>query len=203
MARSVFGFLSRRPENPELVGPGHLLRLPQLRDYDAWFRLRSASRHFLQPWEPEWGRDDLTEANYRARVIRAEQENASGLAVPLLLFDRKSGELLGGIHIGHIRRGASQSCMIGYWMGAMHAGKGHMRAALPLAIHHIFHGLSLHRIEAACIAENHVSIRLLEGAGFEREGLMRQYWNINGEWRDHLLYALINGPAGTDRTMES
>ncbi|WJH39219.1 GNAT family N-acetyltransferase [Aliirhizobium terrae] len=191
MGRSVFRFLSRHPDTPELLGPEHLLRLPHQSDYSQWFKLRSESRSFLQPWEPTWRGDELTESAFRARVVRGGQEYASGLAVPLLLFRREDMVLLGGLTIGYIRRGAAQSCMIGYWMGEKHAGQGHMLAALRVAIPYIQGGLQLHRIEAACIPENWKSIRLLEKAGFEREGLLRKYLKINGEWRDHVMFSRL------------
>lgn len=191
MARSVFRFLSRQPEYPELASGAHILRLPDYGDYRQWHVLRNASRDFLQPWEPTWRSDELSEASFRVRVSRNRQEYSSGLSVPLFLFDRRDMTLLGGITIGHIRKGAAQSCMIGYWMGALHAGKGHMFAAVALVIPYIFEGLRLHRIEAACIPDNERSIRLLEKSGFVQEGLLRKYLKINGEWRDHLMFSLI------------
>jgi [ribosomal protein S5]-alanine N-acetyltransferase len=51
--------------------------------------------------------------------------------------------------------------------------------------------LRLHRIEAATLAHNDASIRVLERNGFEREGFARSYLKINGEWRDHILFAMI------------
>lgn len=191
MARSVFGFLSRQGSGEEISGPDHYLRLPRNSDYKAWRKLRSESRAFLEKWEPAWDPDALTEGSFRMRVIRANQEFASGVAAPMLLFHRETEELLGGVTVGHIRRGASQSCMIGYWMGEKHAGKGHMSQAIGPVISYIFIRMNLHRIEAACIPDNDRSIRLLEKAGFEREGYMKSYLKIRGEWRDHLLYALV------------
>ncbi len=192
MTRSVFGFLSKQATAEEITDADYYLRLPRNADYKAWYRLRSESRAFLEKWEPAWDSDALTEAAFRNRVIRSSQEFASGVALPLLLFSRAKDELLGGLTIGHIRRGASQSCMIGYWMGERHAGQGNMSAAVRMAVRHIFDRLNLHRIEAACIPENDRSIRLLEKAGFQREGYMRDYLKIRGEWRDHLLYALVS-----------
>lgn len=192
MARSVFGFLSKQATAEEIAGQDHYFRLPRNADYKAWYKLRSESRAFLEKWEPAWEPDALTESAFRNRVIRSSQEFASGVAIPMLLFSRERDELLGGLTIGHIRRGASQSCMIGYWMGERHAGKGHMSAAVRIVIRHVFERLNLHRIEAACIPENDRSIRLLENAGFQREGYMRDYLKIRGEWRDHLLYALVS-----------
>jgi ribosomal-protein-alanine N-acetyltransferase len=191
MSKSVFRFLSRQPDTPELRGENHLLRLPRYTDYREWQRLRSESRSFLQPWEPIWRHDELTESAFRARVVRSGQEYSSGLAVPLLVFRRQDEVLVGGLTIGYIRRGAAQSCMIGYWMGEKYAGQGHMLAALQVAIPYIYTGLQLHRIEAACIPENWKSIRLLEKAGFEREGVLRRYLKINGEWRDHVMFSRL------------
>ena len=61
---------------------------------------------------------------------------------------------------------------------------------LPL-VSHAFGTMRLHRIEAACIPRNARSIRVLEKAGFTREGLLRSYLCINGTWQDHFIYALI------------
>ncbi len=194
MARSVFRFLSRQSDTVELAGDRHFLRLPRFQDYRQWYALRSESRRFLEPWEPTWRGDELTESAFRSRVIRNEQEFSSGQAVPLLVFARAAGgeaTLLGGLTIGYIRRGAAQCCMIGYWMGERHAGQGHMFGALNLAIPYIFSSLQLHRIEAACIPDNTRSIRLLEKAGFRQEGYLREYLKINGEWRDHVMFSLL------------
>jgi ribosomal-protein-alanine N-acetyltransferase len=172
MTRSVFRFLSRQSDAVELVSDRHLLRLPRFHDYRQWSQLRS-------------------ESPFRARVLRNEQEFSSGQAVPLLVFSREEKVLLGGLTVGYIRRGAAQCCMVGYWMGERHAGKGHMLGALKLAIPYIFSSLQLHRIEAACIPDNTRSIRLLEKAGFQQEGYLREYLKINGEWRDHVMYSLL------------
>ena len=191
MTRSVFRFLSRQSDTVELADDRHLLRLPRFHDYRQWYQLRSESRRFLEPCEPTWRGDELTESSFRARVIRNEQEFSSGQAVPLFVFERTEKTLLGGLTVGYIRRGAAQCCMIGYWMGERHAGQGHMLGALKLVIPYIFSSLQLHRIEAACIPDNTRSIRLLEKAGFRQEGYLREYLKINGEWRDHVMFSLL------------
>lgn len=191
MTGSFFRFLSRQPDTPLLYGDQHVLRLARTSDYRQWASLRSESRDFLQPWEPIWRGDELSELSFRARVRRGVEEYRAGYSVPLLLFSRPDMHLLGGLTIGYIRRGAAQSCMIGYWMGQRHAGKGHMLAALNVAIPYIYGQLQLHRIEAACIPDNWKSVRLLEKAGFEREGLLRRYLKINGEWRDHIMFSRL------------
>jgi len=191
MAKSMFRFLSR--SSPVMLSDkNHVLRLPRYADYSQWYKIRSESRGFLQPWEPTWSNDELTQGAFRSRVVRNEQEYASGQAVPLLIFDANEDVLLGGITIGYIRRGAAQACMIGYWIGEKHARQGHMFSALQLTVHYIFHDLSLHRIEAACIPDNNRSLALLEKAGFQREGTLKGYLKIDGNWRDHVMLARLN-----------
>ena len=95
--------------------------------------------------------------------------------------------------MGNIRHGVAQTGHIGYWMGARFAGRGYMVEAARLVVDYAFTALRLHRIEAACIPGNERSIRVLEKAGFKREGLLRSYLRINGVWQDHHLYALIAG----------
>lgn len=191
MTRSVFRFFSRHLSPVELNSERLLLRMPRASDYRAWQRLRAESREFLQPWEPKWRSDELSGSAFRARLNRYDEEYEAGQAIALFIFGRGEEELLGGITIGLIRRGVAQSCMIGYWMGERHAGRGIMSEALDLVIPYIFGPLELHRIEAACIADNRRSIRLLEKAGFQNEGILRDYLKINGQWRDHLMFSLL------------
>ena len=80
----------------------------------------------------------------------------------------------------------------GYWIGERYAGKGLMLEGLQLLVGHAFQTLRLHRVEAACIPDNRRSIRVLEKAGFQREGLLRSYLRINGVWQDHLLFGLLH-----------
>ena len=116
-------------------------------------------------------------------------------AYTFLIFDNANDELLGGITLGGVRRGVSQSGTLGYWMGASHAGKGRMTRAVAATVEFAVSRLRLHRIEAACIPENAPSIALLERNGFRREGYARGFLRINGAWRDHLLFALVESDA--------
>lgn len=169
-----------------------LLRHAALSDYRAWSQLRKTSEDFLRPWEPTWYPNDLGRYAFRQRLKHNQAEIQRGTALPWLIFERSSGELLGGITIGHIRRGVSQSGQIGYWIGQQYAGQGIMSEALAAVVHHGFTRCGLHRLEAACIPSNERSIRLLRKSGFEEEGRVRSYLKINGQWCDHLLFARIN-----------
>ncbi|UTI85508.1 GNAT family N-acetyltransferase [Mammaliicoccus sciuri] len=47
-------------------------------------------------------------------------------------------------------------------------------------------------MEAGVQPTNIGSVRVLEKAGMIREGLNRSNVRINGEWKDHYLYAIVN-----------
>ncbi len=190
--RSVSGF----DVSLSIAGQGVRLRTPQMSDYAEWADLRERSRAFLTPWEPVWPRDDLTRTAFRRRLRRYAQDIRDDQAYPFFVFRVPDGMLLGGMTLSNVRRGVAQTCSLGYWMGAAHAGKGHMTAAVQAVIPFVFETLCLHRLEAACLPHNVPSIRLLERIGFQREGLARRYLCINGLWQDHLLYALLRDDAG-------
>lgn len=176
-----------------LKGERVFLRLPVASDYREWADLRGRSRAFLEPWEPRWTPDELERTAWRDRLSRYREDYARGAAVSFFIFDNATERLMGGITLGNIRHGVAQSGHIGYWIGEPYAGKGYMLEALNLLVTFAFDTLRLHRIEAACIPSNTRSVRVLEKAGFQREGLLRSYLRINGIWQDHYLYARIAG----------
>jgi ribosomal-protein-alanine N-acetyltransferase len=176
---------------PAIVGDGVVLRLPQMSDYAEWAALREASRDFLTPWEPTWPPDDLTRSSFRRRIKRYAEDQRSDLAYPLFVFRKADNVLVGGLTLANIRRGCAQTGNLGYWIGASHARRGYMTAAVSCFVPFAFQTLRLHRIEAACIPSNTASIRLLEKTGFRREGFAREYLCIDGVWQDHLLFARL------------
>jgi [ribosomal protein S5]-alanine N-acetyltransferase len=167
------------------------LRPPAMDHYEQWATLRHESQNFLRPWEPEWASDELTRGAFRRRIRRYGEEIDRDESYPFFLFLKDRETLVGGLTLGHVRRGVAQAATIGYWMGERYAGKGLMREALEIACAHGFGSLGLHRLEAACVPENERSRRLLLRAGFREEGYAKSYLKITGIWRDHLLFARL------------
>lgn len=184
-----------REAGPVIRGAGIHMRTPTMADYPAWARLREESRAFLAPWEPTWATDELTRAAFRRRLKRYARDLRDDVGYPFLVFRDGDEALLGGLTLAYVRRGVTQSCSLGYWMGAAHAGRGIMTAAVRAVLPFAFGTLRLHRVEAACLPSNAASIHLLEKVGFRREGYARRYLCINGDWRDHLLFALVTDDA--------
>lgn len=175
---------------PVIHGQGVYLRVPHMSDYPDWAELRNRSREFLTPWEPAWTSSELTRASFRRRLKYYARDLKEDLGYAFFLFNNDE-TLLGGLTLSNVRRGVTQACTLGYWIGAPHAGQGYMTAGVTAVIPFVFDTLRLHRLEAACLPNNEASMRLLERTGFVREGIARRYLKINGVWQDHISYALL------------
>ena len=55
-------------------------------------------------------------------------------AYSFLIFTKMDNILLGGINVGNVKRGVSQSASIGYWVGKQHARKGYMHEGLKILL---------------------------------------------------------------------
>lgn len=198
---------------PIVRGEGVVLRGAQMGDYAAWAELRAMSREHLAPWEPQWSRDELTRSAFRRRVRHYQREARDDLGYAFLVFaetpkaPQHAAELswgqpahehmlVGGVTLSNVRRGVTQAATLGYWLGAPFIGRGLMRHAIAAIIPFAFDVLRLHRIEAAIMPANAPSVRLIERAGFAREGLARRYLKIAGRWEDHIIYGLLSEDTG-------
>src|ERR1044071_1882096 len=176
---------------PVIDGDPVFLRAPQMSDYSEWATWRGASRAFLTPWEPTWPADDLGRSAFRRRLRRYAEDQRSDQSYAFFLFRQSDPAPAGGLPLANTRRGVAQGGSLGYWIGEPFARRGLMSGAVRALVPFAFSSLRLHRLEAACIPSNAASIRLLENAGFSREGYARQYLCINGLWQDHLLFARL------------
>jgi len=168
------------------------LRFPVMDDFTQWAELRHQSRAFLVPWEASWPTGDLSRSAFAHRLKHFRGNVRKDEAYPLLIF--KAGEvrtLVGGVTISNVRRGIAQTAQLGYWIGQPHANEGYMSEAVRAVSEFCFDQLGLNRVEAACLVNNNSSARVLEKCGFSYEGQARNYLKINGQWRDHSLYARL------------
>ena len=163
-------------------------------DAAAWARLRVDNREWLAPWEPSapasWEQRH-TPAVYRAMRRAARRRAQQGLALPFAV--RHRDRLVGQVTLDNVVRGALRSAHVGYWISRDAAGQGVASTAVALVCDHAFGPAGLHRIQADIRPENARSRRLVERLGFREEGMFRSYLDIDGDWRDHLGYALLAG----------
>lgn len=94
---------------------------------------------------------------------------------------------------------------IGYALSTRHQRRGIMIRALEPLLDDLFTRTSLRRIEARCAVRNTASRRVLQNLGFEREGLLRQFFVLRGDAVDNYLYALLRDdwmPEAGPRSLE-
>ena len=166
------------------------LRGPNYSDFDQWRHLRENSKTFLELWEPKRGNDFFKRRAFNNRVKWAKKSSQAGQAYQFFIFD-KFQTLLGSITIDNIRKDPSNAATLGYWLGKEYTGKGFMREAVLIIIDFSFTTLNISRLEAATLPENKSSRGLLERVGFKYEGVGQSYLEINGRWRNHVLYGLL------------
>jgi len=106
--------------------------------------------------------------------------------------DNTQTEIVGTFQLSGIIRGKFHSAYLGFEAFMPHQRQGLMRQGLPLLIAQAFGSLGLHRLEANIQPTNIASIALARGAGFLQEGYSPAYLYIDGAWRDHQRWALLN-----------
>lgn len=166
-----------------IQSPFHLLPLMQY---------YKDNRTFLSPWEPRRDSSYFQRTALLERLEQAQELFNSGQSVQLAAMDRKSGELMAIVNFTGIIRGPFQACFLGYSLAESFQGSGYMFEILNDAIPYMFEEKKLHRIMANYMPCNQRSEKLLDRLGFEKEGLARDYLQINGRWEDHILTSLIN-----------
>lgn len=164
-------------------------------DVPALFALVNESREHLFPWLPWADSAHRTLDDTIAFVARATAWWALRTSLIVGIFDRTSGALLGGSGL-HACRGPDidwgiPAMMIGYWLGKRYEGKGYVAETVGLLTRVAFDEFKVKRLEIRCDANNARSERVMQRAGFVREGLLRNDSRTpRGEVRDTLVYSL-------------
>ena len=103
------------------------------------------------------------------------------------LIEKKDGTRIGSI--GHYPSGSMLE--IGYSIFPEERGKGYCTEAVQIMVDYLFMSRSIVRVQAHTSTRNKASQRVLEKAGFMKEGLLRKAEFIRGEWTDMILYSII------------
>ena len=102
------------------------------------------------------------------------------------------GELIGGIGRLVLKGINAHSDEIGYWLAKPFRGQGIMTEVVEKFTNHCFEYFpNLVRIEARVFSFNKGSVRVLEKAGFQKEGFLRKAYLKNGKLIDAYLFAKI------------
>lgn len=140
-------------------------------------------RYWSQPrWTDE--RDAL------GMIARDRLAFAEGSALRLGIVLRSCDRVVGTLALFNLSR-ANRRAEIGYALARAQWGQGLMHEALTLLVDWAFDALRLHRLEADIDPANHASARSLQRLGFQREGLLRERWIVDGQVSDSAFHGLL------------
>ena len=103
------------------------------------------------------------------------------------------GEAVGGVALHPGKDIERFSAELGYWLGEPYWGHGVASAAVQLVTGYGFERLELQRIFALPFTRNPASVRVLEKAGYTREGHLHRSSFKAGAWEDQYVYARLGG----------
>lgn len=178
------------PGWPARLAHGHVVVRPlQPGDSAAWREVRGRNADWLRPWDATMPPGSARRAgSYRQVARRLLRQARHGQAMPFAI--EVDGMFAGQVTVNNIVRGSAQFASIGYWLGREFAGRGVMPTAVAMVIDHCFTEVALHRIEICIRPENTNSLRVVEKLGIREIGYAPLFLHIDGDWRDHRIFAI-------------
>jgi len=151
--------------------------------------VRARNVDWLRQWEatlPPGSAAETGSFGAMVRGVRRQARRGGGMPFVTTLDNR----LVGQVTVTGITWGSARWAQVGYWIDREHAGQGVTPLAVALVVDHCFEAVGLHRIEIAIRPENTASLRVVEKLGLRREAQAPRYLHINGDWRDHEIFAV-------------
>jgi ribosomal-protein-alanine N-acetyltransferase len=165
-----------------------LLFLRLLKPADAEF----IYHHFSNPAVTQFLMDEapLSEPAQAQEIIQSYQDPEGKTYNRWGIVRKQDHQLIGtcGYHKWHRRYFRAE---IGYDLSPASWGQGYMTEALSAVIQNGFERMGLNRIDALVYTENVRSMKLLQNLGFQKEGVLRDYFYLDGQFYDHCLLALL------------
>ena len=176
-----------------LIGRRLVLRPLDVRDFEEWREVRRHNVDWLTRWEPRRipGQADVVENRdaFAARCSARAREWQLGTGYGFGVFT-SGGSLVGEMNLSSVQRGPFQNAYVGYWVDEACAGQGIVPESVVVVCRHAFEELGLHRLQIAIIPRNSASRRVVEKLGIRDEGVAVRYLEINGQWEDHIRFAI-------------
>lgn len=168
------------------------VRFPQEADAAALTDIYKRNRAFFETYSPNATDEFYTEEYQRQLIVNSRSDRETDRRYDFVVCRREDGRIIGSVGLSFVVRGALQSCMVGYSLDQEFNGRGYMTEAVKIVVQYAFEELKFHRITGEASPKNPGSIRVLEKAGFHKEGLALRNVKINGVWEDHQVLAILN-----------
>ncbi len=114
---------------------------------------------------------------------------AQGLLAPYVIEDTEAGRILGGANL-RLFDPMRDTVELGYWLFVEARGRGIATRAVRALVEHA-HANGVVRVEAHVRLGNTASERVLDRAGFQREGVKRRLLRHGGVRVDATLFAVV------------
>jgi RimJ/RimL family protein N-acetyltransferase len=111
--------------------------------------------------------------------------------MPLIIELKAEGRAIGHTGIGVVGSGEGKWGTVGWLLGRRYQRQGLATEAARALITYGFEVMGLHRISARTGRDNVRSWRLMERLGMQREAHYRESHQIEGQWRDEFVYAVL------------
>lgn len=168
------------------------VRFPEESDAKELTAMYKRNRAFFEQFSPIVPDEYYTEEQQLQSIVNSKADIAEDRRYTFVVCHKANDQIIGNVGLNFVFRGSLQSCMIGYSLDQAHNGKGYMTEAVKQVVSYAFEELKFHRIYGEASPRNPGSIRVLENAGFLKEGISRSNVKINGVWEDHQVLAIIN-----------
>lgn len=175
----------------KFAGENIYIRTLEISDGAAMLELQLRNKEFFQTYTPKRLEGFYTLEGQVKTIEATIEQSKNDSRYSFGIFINETDELIGYVALSEILRGSLQSCYIGYYLDQHQNGKGYMTEAVILAVDFGFKILELHRIEAGVMPHNTGSMKVLEKAGFHKEGIAIENVKINGKWEDHQILAIV------------
>ncbi|MDP4099317.1 GNAT family N-acetyltransferase [Paenibacillus sp. P96] len=150
------------------------------------------NQEFFEKFSPSNQEELYTEEHQLQKIMKYKADMMEDRRYSFVVCHKENDRIIGSVDLSFVMRGPLQNCMIGYSLDQAYNGKGYMTEAVKLVVRYAFDELKFHRIVGEVSPRNPGSIRVLEKAGFHKEGISRSNVKINGKWEDHQVLAIIN-----------
>lgn len=134
--------------------------------------------------------DDYGPEDAKIFVHSADQRQADGTGLNLIVVNASDGQPLGSVGIVSLEPGEAR-CELGYWLAKEARGHGYAARSVRLLSGWIFASLALERIAIHAEPSNGRSRAVAERAGFREEGILRSYFVQKGRRHDAASYSLL------------
>ena len=147
---------------------------------------------FHQKYSQTRNADYYTPGVQRDYLVADVEAFKNGTLVPFWITMKDSDKVIGRVSFFNLAYGGMMSCATGYHVDKDYTGQGIISEALRGAIAFMFDEYKMHRIEAFILPENEKSLNVVKRLGFTEEGRRAAYMHINGEYRDHVAFYVLN-----------